>query len=104
MDGIEDIELRYMTFCKGPTLKLRGRWLERAGFAPGTIVRIAVTRDRLVFEAAGKVSELTVRLNGRSLRCAKRAHAAACQKSSQSDRATRDECAHQPVPKLPTRM
>ena len=95
--------VRYMTFCKGPTLKLRGRWLERAGFAPGTIVRIAVTRHRLVFETAGKVSEVTVRLNGRSLRCANRAHGTACQKSSRSDRATQDECAQQPVPRLSTR-
>ena len=33
-----------------PSLRLRGRWLDRAGFAIGTDVRVEVTAGRLVLE------------------------------------------------------
>jgi hypothetical protein len=32
-------------------LRLRGRWLEDAGFPPGTLVRVEVSQRRLVVEA-----------------------------------------------------
>ena len=34
-------------------LRIRGRWLNRAGFVGGTRVRISVSQGRLVFEAVG---------------------------------------------------
>jgi hypothetical protein len=34
-----------------PFVRLGGRWLERAGFAIGTAVRVEVRRGRLVIEA-----------------------------------------------------
>jgi toxic protein SymE len=34
-----------------PFLRLRGRWLERAGFTIGSKVRVAVSEGRLVLEA-----------------------------------------------------
>lgn len=108
MDETEDMESRYMTFCKGPTLRLQGRWLERAGFVPGTIVRIAVTRGRLVFEPVGTASDLIVRQNARTLKCAARKHARAapCENASSSD-ATRDVSsprAAPTAPKVPMRL
>lgn len=56
MDAVE-MKSRRMTICQGPTLRLQGRWLERAGFVPGTKVRIAVAKDRLVLEAIDPVAE-----------------------------------------------
>lgn len=34
-----------------PFVRLSGRWLDRAGFAIGTAVRVQVSRGRLVLEA-----------------------------------------------------
>ena len=34
-----------------PSVRLTGRWLDRAGFAIGTAVRVEVSRGRLVLEA-----------------------------------------------------
>jgi hypothetical protein len=34
-----------------PFVRLAGRWLDRAGFGIGTVVRVQVSRGRLVLEA-----------------------------------------------------
>ncbi len=34
-----------------PFVRLAGRWLDRAGFAIGTVLRVQVSRGRLVLEA-----------------------------------------------------
>jgi hypothetical protein len=35
-----------------PTVRMQGRWLDRAGFAIGASVRVEVTQGRLVLEVA----------------------------------------------------
>jgi hypothetical protein len=48
---------RRMTVCRGPTLRLQGCSLERAGFVPGTPVKIHVSKGRLVLEAIDLAAE-----------------------------------------------
>lgn len=41
---------RYLPAAPMPFLRLRGRWLDQAGFAIGTNVRVTVSAGRLVVE------------------------------------------------------
>ncbi len=44
-------------------LRLRGRWLERAGFAIGASVRVLVTKGRLVLEVFDGTAEMAAQVN-----------------------------------------
>ena len=49
-----------------PFLRLKGRWLDRAGFAIGCKVRVEVSEGRLVIEALQRFPERTPRLPRRA--------------------------------------
>ena len=52
-----------------PYLRLAGKWLEKAGFAPGAKVRVDVSQGRLVIEPIPQFPERTPRLprNGKKV-------------------------------------
>lgn len=49
-----------------PELRMSGKWLGRAGFAPGSILAIQVTANRLVVTVIARPRPLPERRNGRT--------------------------------------
>jgi hypothetical protein len=48
---------RYLPSAPMPFLRLRGRWLDQAGFGIGANVRVQVSSGRLVLEVIGAEQE-----------------------------------------------
>ena len=51
---------------RAPSLRLQGRWLDRAGFAIGSKVRVDVSHGRLVIEALAELPQQVPRLPRRA--------------------------------------